>query len=287
MLKKLLFVAFTCVFIKAHSANDNLPMGARAVGLGNASAANEDVWAVYNNIAGVARLSHPSAAAFFERRYNFSAFDRVGIAANVPTALNSAKYGNTGITLSRVGNDLYNEMRMGAGYAHNIMNVNLGIQAEYVQVAVSELGSKGNLIINFGGQAAVSKMLRFGAHIYNINQAKINAYQDERIPTIMKFGISLTPVPQLAVNAEMEKDVMLPPRFKGGLEYGILYHENYKVFLRTGINVNPEKYFFGVEFQNKITQIGYSVAIHQQLGWVHAFSVGFSFLTKKRVAASE
>lgn len=264
------------------AANDNFPMGARALGMGNAAVANEDVWSHFNNVAGTARLDKLHFSSFAERRYNFSAFDRVAAVGAVPLSLTPVKYGCGSFGLHRLGNEYYNETRLNTGYAHNIMGVNLGIQLEYAQVAIQEWGSKGNLIINFGGQAQITKHLRFGAHIYNISQAKIAVYEDERVPTIMKAGLSYSPSKSLMLNCEVEKDIEKQTRFKAGVEYVLIE----KIFLRTGINVNPEKYFFGMGFTNKQLSIGYAVTVHQQLGLCHALGLGFTFHSRKLLQAT-
>ncbi len=269
----LLIFNFLLFFFVADAANDNFPIGARAIGLGNAVAANEDAWSTFNNIAGIARLDKVNVGAFFERRYSFSSFDQFAAVGSLPLAITPLKYGNVGVGMYRLGNDLYNEHRFNVGFAHNIMGVNLGIQAEYVQVAISEWSSKGNVVINFGGQVQIVKNLRFGAHIYNINQAKIATYKDERIPTIMKAGLSYIPFNRLQLNVELEKDVEKLARFKAGLEYG-LYD---KVFFRTGININPIKYFFGLGFVTKSVGLHYAVSVHEQLGLSHSLSISYIF----------
>lgn len=260
-----------------NAAGNRFPIGARAVALGNAVAANEDVSSVFNNIAGIAKLDRVNMSAFFESRYNFSAFNQYAIVGNLPLASTPLKYGNIGIGVFRLGNELYNETRANVGFAHNIKGVNLGIQAEYIQIAISEWGSKGNIAINFGGQVQVLPNLKFGAHIYNINQAKIATYQDERIPTIMKLGVSFKPAKRLSLNAEIEKDVMLPTRFKAGVEYGLLD----KLYFRTGINTNPVKYFFGFSFLTKSMALGYAMSVHEQLGLSHAISIAYLFKAGK------
>lgn len=236
---KIIFTIILFISIVGYAANDNFPMGARSVGMGNASVVNEDAWAIFNNISGVAKLKAVNPSFTFERRYNFRAFDLIGAAVNLPFANTPLKYGNVAVGFYRLGNLDYNETRANIGYAHNIMAVSLGIQVEYVQVSISDLGSKGNVIVNFGGQAQITKTLKFGAFIYNINQAKIASYRDERIPTIMKAGLSYNPMQKLFLNVEMEKDVELSPRFKAGVEYAIID----KLFLRTGFNVNPQSIF--------------------------------------------
>jgi len=259
------------------AANENFPIGARAIGMGNAVAANEDVWSTFNNIAGIGKLDKINVAAFFERRYNFSGFDQFAVVGNLPLAITPLKYGNVALGLYRFGTELYNESRFNVGYAHNIMGVNLGIQAEYVQVTISEWSSKANVVINFGGQVQIVKNLRFGAHIYNLNQAKIATYQDERIPTVMKAGIAYLPFNRLSLNAEMEKDVEKPARFKVAVEYGLLD----KLFFRTGINTNPVKYFFGLGFVTKSLGLHYAISVHELLGLSHSLSVGYIFHSRK------
>jgi hypothetical protein len=123
----------------------------------------------------------------------------------------------------------------------------------------------------------ITPRFRFGAHIYNLNQAKLATYKNERIPTIMKAGFSYFPIKKLFLNAEIEKDVELSPRFKAGLEYAIID----KFFVRTGFNVNPDKYYFGAGFQNHRFQFNYAITVHSQIGAIHTMGIGLLFKPKK------
>lgn len=271
-MKLLLTLLFIGNFV--YAANDNLPIGARAVGLGNAAATISDPFAVFNNIAGVASLTNTNIGVFYERRYNFSGFNIFSIVANQPT-----KYGNGAIGIYRFGDDLYNEMRINAGWAHKISFVSLGLQVEYLQTAIQDLGIKRNLVINFGGQAEITNQLVFGAHIYNLNQAKIADYKDERIPTIMKAGLSYKPIKQLLLNIEVEKDIVQKIKYKVGIEYIVLE----KIRFRTGINIQPQVIFFGTGYSSKTFIIDYALTWHQQLGLSHSISLVYQFLRKTKL----
>lgn len=272
LMKLFLTLLFVCNFV--YAANDNLPIGARALGLGNAAVTISDPFAVFNNIAGVAGLENTNIGVFYERRYNFSGFNIFSFVANHPT-----KFGNAALGLYRFGDDLYNEMRINAGWAHKISFVSLGIQVEYMQTSIQDLGVKRNVVINFGGQAEITKHLVFGAHIYNLNQAKIAEYKDERIPTIMKAGLSYKPIKQLMLNIEVEKDIIQKIRYKLGIEYVVIE----KIKFRTGINIQPQVVFFGTGYNSKTFFIDYALTWHQQLGFSHSISLVFQFLKKTKL----
>jgi hypothetical protein len=255
----------------AYATNDMVPIGARAVGLGNAAVAISDQWAVFNNIAGVAALENTHVSGFYENRFNFSGFNIVAFAANHPT-----KFGNAALGVYRFGDELYNETQASFGWAHRISFVSLGIQAEYVQTSIQDLGTRRNVVINFGGQADITKNITFGAHVYNLNQARFAEYKDERIPTIMKAGLSFRPIKQIMLNAEVEKDIEKKVRYKFGLEYAII--ENLK--FRTGINIQPQIAFFGLGYNSRILFIDYAFSWHEQLGFSHSVSLSYTFLKR-------
>mgnify|MGYP002777340869 CR=1 FL=1 len=244
------------------------PVGARSVGMGNAAVTISDPWATFNNIAGLASLTNSGVAFFYEKRYNFSAFNLLGSAVCLPT-----KYGVPGLGLFRFGDALYNESRINFGWAHKINKVSLGIQADYLQIYIAEFGAKNNLALNFGGQVEIIKQLIFGATVYNLNQASISSYQDERIPTIMKAGLGYKPHRRLMLNLEIEKNVLKPSLVKIGLEYCIIDN----IAARTGINTNTDNIFFGFGYKNKVLHLDYAVSIHHALGFSSAFSLGFIF----------
>ena len=275
---------FFIVFIftqKASAQNDGIPIGARAVGIGNSTVTISDQWAIFNNAAGMANIENIAVGVFFENRFGMKEFSSV--AAGFVFPVNQlfrfdtlSSYGVAGMSFYRFGDQLYNEQRAGIGYAHNIKNVSLGIKVNYWQLSIEGLGTKRTYTIEFGGQAAITKELIFGAHIYNINQAKLAEYKDERVPTIMKAGLSYRPrvlVDKLMLNIETEKDVDFPVSFKAGVEYMIIE----KLSLRTGISTRPFFNYFGVGFQFKSFDVNYALSTHSDLGLSHYLSVSYNF----------
>lgn len=246
--------------------------GARFVGVGQASVAMSDHWSPHSNVAGGAALTQFGAGFFYDRRFSMAGFDVLAASVHQPT-----KYGVGMGAMYRFGDELYNQTKMSVGWAHQIKGVSLGISTDYIQTSIQDFGQKSNLAFNFGGIATIVPTLKFGACVYNINQARLSGYDDERIPTIMKAGAQYNPHKGLYVMGEIEKDVEQRERYKVGLEYAIIE----SVQLRSGINLNPQVLFFGIGAQNQVLSLDYATSFQMPLGFVHAMSVQYKMPKKK------
>lgn len=213
----LLLGLFLVLTIRLLASGDPFPVGARALGLANASVALADSWSLYNNPGGITSIKHSHINFAYDNRYGMPGMQSIATGLIYPT-----NYGSFGVSIHRFGEDLYSEHLLGFAYGHKISRVQLGIKANYVQIHADNLGSVGKLAFEFGGIAELLPQLSFGAHIYNFNQAKLASYQDERIPTVMKAGISYKPFPKLLLAIETEKDVNFKATIKSGLEYEIV-----------------------------------------------------------------
>jgi hypothetical protein len=260
---------------KTFAANDYFPIGARAIGLANTSVALTENWSIFNNIAGLGGVKNTQVGMFYEQKYRFSDFNLAAISFNCPVQKAQKNWGKMGFGIAHFGNQLYKEIRANMGWANKIRFVSLGFQLEYLQTTIETIGSKSNLACNLGGQAEISKNLTFGACIFNINQAKIS--ENESIPTLMKAGISYHYLTKIVLNAEIEKEIEKRNLYKLGLEYAIIE----RIIVRTGINLQPEIYFFGFGWQSKIFDFNYAFILHPVLGDSHAFSMNFNLFRKK------
>jgi hypothetical protein len=239
-------------------------MGGRGWGLANASLALADEWSVYNNVGGLARLRENYLVTACDVRYGMAGLTTVAVAGVLPLA-----FGTAGVTVDRFGDGLYNEQRLGIAYGHQMDRVSLGLKASYVQVAVADLGARGRLVFEFGGMAEITPQVWLGASVYNFTQARLAAYDDERIPTVLKAGLSWRPLPRLTLNAETEKDVDYPARFRGGIEY----QPAKPFFVRFGIATNPGTTHFGFGFKRNKLCFDYALRTHPTLGLSHHLSL--------------
>ena len=206
------------------------PPGARAAGLGNASVALAgELWAVGNNAAGLGALPQPAVGFYAENRYFSAALNVAALAFALPvgglerTAENAApraRLGVAGFEARRFGGALYNETRLAAAYGYRLGLLAVGARLEALQVSLEGLGSRRVVLASLGGQVDIlPQKLVFGAYLYNLNQARLADYLDERVPTVLKAGLTYRPAATVLLSVETEKDVERAANFKAGLEY--------------------------------------------------------------------
>ncbi|NEM97984.1 PorV/PorQ family protein [Pontibacter burrus] len=247
-----------------------MPFGARAASLGNASVTLPDIWASHNNIAGIAGLSQAQVGAYAENRFGIRAFTTVALLAAVPTQ----KYGRYGISLSRFGDELYNRQHIGVGAAHKLGQFSVGAKVDVWQIAVAGYGSRKAVTLTIGGQGEIVPGLFFGANAYNLNQAKLAEFEDERLPTVMKAGIGYMPYKKLLLLIESEKNIDYNATFKAGIEYQ-LFPE--KFIVRSGFQSLTNTLNFGAGFLARQFIVDYAFGSTTWLGSSHHLSVSYSF----------
>ena len=249
---------------------EQYPLGARATAMASASLTLEDQWAFYNNIAGLAGLEESSLFFAYENRFGFSAFQTFGLGGVVPV-----KWGVAGVGVSRFGDELYNELKIGLAFSKKIDLVSLGLKVNYLQVAIKDLNSTGAVVLEFGGLVQVTKQIFLAGYIYNLNQAKFETVfeQDEQIPTILKAGLGYQPIDPVMLTIEIAKDVDLPASFNAGIEYQVVTNVN----LRTGIQTEPFRNHFGLGFSPKNLQFDYALSTGNDLGLSHHISLAYRF----------
>jgi hypothetical protein len=248
--------------------------GARAAGLANTSVTLPDIWALHNNIAGIAALTEPQAGLYASNRFGIRAFTTVDFHSVYPTK----KYGNYGLSISRFGDELYSQQHIGIGAAHKLGQFSLGAKADVWQVAVQGYGSKKAVTISVGGQAEIIPNLYFGVHAFNLNQARLSSFEDERLPTILKAGLSYRPYKKLLLATETEKHIDFDADFKAGIEYQIIE----MLALRSGFSTLTSQLTFGAGVKARQLQVDYAFASAMLPGNSHHISLAYTFSRKNR-----
>lgn len=243
------------------------PKGARAAALANAAVTLADEWSFFNNIAGIASLKQFSAGMGYHNRFLMAEWNTV-----YAMAIKPIKHGVLGLGVDHFGNSTFSQSRLSFGYAIKVRFVSLGVQASLNQISVAELGMSRNMLFQFGGQAELIPELHFGAHITNFNQSKLRPELDERLPTVLKAGLSYLPNKRLMVNAEVAKDIEYPAAFRFGVEYEPLEDV---FFVRLGTMTQPAISTAGVGFCHKQWIIDFGTQFHQRLGFSNHLSILF------------
>lgn len=269
--------------------------GARAAALGNASVALDgEAWAVANNPAGLGSLARPAAGFYAQNRY-FSAALNVGAAAvalplgapqSPETATEEpgaapvaaapvappawARRGVVALEAQRFGGALYNETRVGAGYGYRLGQISVGARVEMLQISIEGLGSRRVALASLGGQIEVLPgKLTLGVYGYNLGQARLASYQDERVPTVLRAGLAYRPTAQVLLALETEKDVERPANFKAGAEYRPVG----ALAARVGVASLSEEISAGLGVRLRDFGLDYAAAFQAVLGFSQHLSV--------------
>lgn len=235
--------------------------------MAGASVTIRDPYSLFNNIGCLAKVMQHSVFGGYQSRYGIREFQVVGAGV-----VYHSEIGNAGVGFYKFGDDLYSQQKVHLAISNQFQMVSLGVGVDLVQYTISTIGTKQALAIQFGGVAEISSQFSFGAHIYNLNQAKLVKETGESIPTLMKAGISWQPGSELMINIEVEKDLDFDEVLKVGLEYQII--EN--VYLRTGIRTRPFVSSFGVGFSPKKFLFDYSYTGDSALGAIHELSLAYA-----------
>ncbi len=268
MIKVFLFGFLVLMMPAAYSQNGTevLPKGARSMGLGNANVTLGDAWSVFNNIGGLGVLEGNQVFASYDHRLGLS--ELTTLAAGV--ALTGERV-NIGLGISSFGGELFNQQNIGVGIARKLGLASLGVKINYFQTNIEGFGRSATPLLELGGLAEINPQLVFGAHIYNLTRASLSKVSQEHLPMVVKTGLSYRPANFLMINVEAEKEILLDPQVKVGLEYGI----QEILWARTGINTYPNNLFFGIGFRPKNLVVDYALSQHLQLGFTHHFSFNY------------
>jgi hypothetical protein len=263
-------VIFSLSSLVGVSSGDNYHVGGRSSALGNSSVMLQDRWAIHHNQAGLAWLEEKSVGAYYESRYTTAKLGLQGGAFVLPTEV-----GTFGLSVSSFGYSLYNETKVGVAYARKLSPMfSVGIQLDYFSIGIGDnYGRAHTFSGEVGVMAVLTENLTVGAHLFNPARTKIAEYNDEHLPTILRFGASYKFSEKVLMTSEMEKDIDQKPVFKSGLEYNITD----PIFIRAGIASNPFVSSFGVGIRLKGFEFDIATSFHSVLGYTPQLSLGYTF----------
>lgn len=271
------FLLFTFVFFSllpvfpASSQSVFNNAGSRATGVGLASVTFSDYASPQNNIAGIAGVEHLLMAAGVAKFYNIDGLNTLAFNLIYP-----AENFVVSVSAEKEGGQYLNVQKLGVAVANKIGFVQMGLKLNYLQYRADEFGSRGALVLDFGGIADLGEKIKIGAHIFNFTQSTLYSDPPELLPVVMKAGISYQPVPEFKMVAEVEKEPDFEPLRKAGLEYEPVAG----IFARSGISFDPMKNYFGLGFRKKKLIIDYAFHHHPRLGGVHQLNVGLKLAQK-------
>lgn len=254
----------------AIAAGDHTVIGGRAAALGYTSITQSDEWSVFNNQAGLAWCKTYSAGIYFENRFLLKDLSLKALGVTIP-----AGKGAFGISLRQFGFSLYSEMNAGIAYGMRLTKrFSTGIQVDYLRLHIAD-GFKDNSVFSceIGLQYHATDHFWIGLHVANPVPVKLSAVTNERLPALMRFGVSWRITAGLQSDLEVEKDLVHKPVLKAGFEY----RPAKSCVIRMGLLTNPATFTFGFGLESGHFTFDLASSYHFVLGYSPQASLTYFF----------
>ena len=256
-----ILIFLVCIPFLAKAAGENDPAGARAAAMANSGLCFKDIWSIYHNQAGLAYIESPVAGVFFENKFLVKDLAYAGFAGALPLG-----NGALAVSYTNLGFSSYNEGNIALAYGMQLSHkLSVGVQLNYHTFSISadNYGKTGALTADLGFLIQVSEKVNLAAHISNPTRTSLNDYDDERIPTVIRFGAGYQISDDLLATGEVEKDIDMNPVFRAGVEY----QPADILFLRIGASSNPGLLAFGFGLNFDAFKVDLSTTYHSTLGY--------------------
>lgn len=262
------------------SSNGDGPIGPRSAALGHASSCVYDVWSTRNNQGSLGFVRQNEVGAFYENRFFVKELTQSGFAAAIPV-----KKGTFGICYSSLGYKLYRESQATLSYGMKLSeNISAGIALDYLNTKIADIYGQANAFTgSVGLTAKILPQVVISTHIYNPFRAKITNYNNEKVPTIFKFGAQYIFSTKVFLVAEAEKTSMQKINIKGGIEY----KPSSLIYIRAGGSSFPTQAAFGIGVDYNGLKIDVSSSYHSILGLSPQIGLRYAFGKEKTKAKSD
>ncbi len=268
-----ILISLCLISLTSFAGNDKYTLGGRSAAMGNASVAFTDVYAVFSNQAGLARLQGTSVGLYAENRFLLSELNMFGAAVGLPT-----KSGTFGLGAIYFGNEGYSEAKLNLAYGRNLSSkLAIGAEFDLLSVSIADYGSRSAMTFGVGLLYDFTPQLSAGVHVFNPLRIDLTDSEFDRVPTIMKFGITFTPSEKVMLAIETEKNMDQQAIIKLGIEYKFVE----QFYVRAGGSTNPGTATFGVGVNLNALKIDLSGSYHNVLGYSPHLSISYAPRKKK------
>ena len=267
-------ILLTCIFLSVSiptifAWDIAAPVGGKTNSIGNCSVALSEFWSCHNNPAGFANYNNIAVGLSYENRFLLRELAYKNIGVIIPFNI-----GVIGITASQFGYNHYNENLIGIGLSRSFgPNLKIGLKLDYIFFKYStDYARIQTATFELGLQYHINKSLCLGAYIFNPINVKLKTLNNEKIPIIMRIGLSYFVKEDFLITAEVEENFENDFSYRFGLEYEIYK----KIFVRSGFQLRPEIFTFGFGYDYNWFTIDISAQMNQVLG----ASLSCSFIYK-------
>ena len=287
---KLYFIVLLSSGLIAQVASEHLYYGPSSLAMaGSDVAIPKQSWSVFVNPAGIANQNGLALIAGSETLFGQEYFDHsfIGFQFRLP------RYGSFGLSIENFsvdysGKSLSKETAIGIHQGillrkdrNSTLSFGYGIKSYVIDYGSSAgasgdgsdgigLGSQSAWGLDIGLLASLADRIRFGAKAFNINSPTLGeANSAVRLPQRAQVGIAFSPYDLVWTTASLTKSIGHPTHFHSGLSYEI--QDN--IFLKAGMQTNPNRFATGFGVYIKKVQIDYGLITHPVLPLSHQLSI--------------
>ena len=240
--------------------------------MGYAASSLSDEWSPLNNIGALAETKQPVMAGFtYQNLWSVPGLGKKAFSIIAPLHRLYAS-----ASIFSFGDEFYNETRFGFGVGHKIGFVSLGMQLNFLQTVIEQFGTNGIFSLDAGGVAEIIPGLKIGAVIQDFSMSQKEGKEQKR-EARMQLALAYEPEDFLKLVVAIDHDEIYHDRFRTGFEYAI----HNKLYIRSGIALDPVVNYFGLGVRPGIFRIDYACSIQQYLGINHQASLCIRFKSKK------
>ena len=246
-------------------------------------------WSIFTNPAGIAEQKGLALVAGTESLFGQEYFDH----SLIGLQFRLSGYGSFGLSIENFsvdynGNSLSKETAVGIHQGillrtdrNSTISFGYGLKSYTVDYGLSagvsgdgsdgiDLGSQSSWGLDIGLLASLADRIRFGAKAFNINSPTLGeANSAVRLPQRAQVGIAFSPYDLVWTTASLTKSVGHPTHFHSGMSYEI--QDN--IFLKAGMQTNPNRFATGFGVYIKKVRIDYGLITHPVLPLSHQLSI--------------
>lgn len=242
--------------------------GARAAALAYTGVARQDLWAAYNNQAGLAGLEQTELGISLSNPYWLEDILQAQFAF-----LWTADWGNVGLSASYRGFQLYNQKQIGLNYSRKLgKRLAAGVQLNIQQHFIAEGEAVKALLIPEGGLLCEPLPgWQIGFHLYNPTNTQPPTPYLRNAAYLIKLGMAYDISPALCLSGEVRKAGGSKESYATGIEYAF----SDKLQLRTGLAFAPLINTLGLGYRYKKLFCDLAWEYGQRLGNQAVFSIQY------------
>ena len=255
----LITIHLIMVCCNAFGGNGPRQGSAASHGIGGATTTFSDSWSVQNNQGALAFNEKLSLGISTQNYYLTGGVQQSNFSFSAPIK----NQGIGGLGYSIIGISGYNEQRATVAFSRQFgPAVGLGIGMNLVSVNAGEYGKQRTALVEAGLLIKLAPSLISAAHLYNPNRAKLNPYNDERIPTVFSIGLQYLASEKVKFLADIENDLYYKSRLKAGVQYQPIK----ALTIRMGLSTQPQVFSFGIGINLQQFSFDFASPFHQVLG---------------------